>query len=144
MSDLPAHHAPVNCQLYKPNKQEASPMPSPKKTSNKGKTATAGKPATKAKTATRMPTATAGPAIEFRLFAPDAQEVCLTGDFSDWQPEACRMQRFKDGTWKKMLKLKPGRYEYRFVVDGQWWTDPENPQRQYNPFGQENSVLIVP
>jgi 1,4-alpha-glucan branching enzyme len=119
-------------------------MSSPKKSPNKEKAASPRKPAAKAKAAApRKPAAATAPSIEFRLFAPEAQEVCLAGDFSDWQPEDCRMRRFKDGTWKKMLKLKPGRYEYRFVVDGQWWTDPENPQRQYNPFGQENSVLTV-
>jgi len=119
-------------------------MPSPKKSSNKAKSVTPAKPATKTKAAaTRKPAAAAAPSIEFHLFAPEAQEVCLAGDFSDWQPDECRMRRFKDGTWKKMLKLKPGRYEYRFIVDGQWWTDPENPQRQHNPFGQENSVLNV-
>ncbi len=119
-------------------------MPSPKKSSIKAKASTTGKPTGKGKTATtRKPATAAAPSIEFRLFAPEAHEVCLAGDFSAWQPEECRMRRFKDGTWKKMLKLKPGRYEYRFVVDGQWWTDPENPQRQDNPFGQQNSVLLV-
>jgi len=54
------------------------------------------------------------------------------------------MRRLKDGSWKKSLKLNPGRYEYRFVVDGHWWTDPENPDRQENPYGQDNSVLVIP
>ncbi|NTV12963.1 MAG: glycoside hydrolase family 13 [Desulfobulbaceae bacterium] len=84
------------------------------------------------------------PSTEFSLFAPEAKEVLLTGEFCNWDGEGCRMRRFKDGSWKKSLKLKPGRYEYRFVVDGHWWTDPENPERQQNPFGQDNSVLIIP
>lgn len=83
------------------------------------------------------------PSTEFHLYAPEADEVLLAGDFCDWQGEKCRMRRFKDGHWKKSLKLKPGRYEYRFVVDGHWWSDPANPQRQENPFGQENSVIHV-
>jgi len=119
-------------------------MPSPPKSPKRAKASSTRKPAAQNKAATpRKPAAATAPSIEFHLFAPEAQDVCLAGDFSDWQPEDCRMRRFKDGTWKKKMKLKPGRYEYRFVVDGQWWTDPENPQRQYNPFGQENSVLIV-
>ena len=116
-------------------------MPSPSKPPAQRKPA---QKAVKAKSGVRQSAATAAPSIEFRLFAPEAHEVCLAGDFSDWQPEECRMRHFKDGSWKKKLKLKPGRYEYRFVVDGHWWTDPENPHRQYNPYGQENSVLIVP
>jgi len=83
------------------------------------------------------------PSTEFTLFAPEAKEVVLTGEFCDWAGEGCRMRRFKDGNWKKSLKLKPGRYEYRFVVDGHWWTDPANPERQQNPFGQDNSVLVI-
>jgi 1,4-alpha-glucan branching enzyme len=119
-------------------------MPSPRKSPDQARPATPRKTATKAKAAARKPAVASTPSIEFHLFAPEAQTVCLAGDFSDWQPEDCRMRRFKDGTWKKTLRLKPGRYEYRFVVDGHWWTDPENPQRQHNPFGQENSVLVVP
>ncbi len=83
-------------------------------------------------------------AAEFKLFAPAAQEVFLVGDFCNWQGDDCPMRRLKDGSWKKSLKLNPGRYEYRFVVDGHWWTDPENPDRQENPYGQHNSVLIIP
>ncbi len=119
-------------------------MATPKKAQPAGKTA-GGKKTAKPKTATgdRKSTTKTNPSTEFHLYAPEAGQVSLAGDFSDWQPEAYPMRRFKDGNWKKSLKLKPGRYEYRFVVDGQWWTDPENPSRQYNPYGQENSVLIV-
>lgn len=96
---------------------------------------------TKAKAAgTKTKTA---PSIEFMLFAPDAQDVHLVGDFNDWSGSEYRMRRFKDGTWKKKVKLKPGRYEYRFMVDGNWWTDPENPQRQQNAFGSDNSVVTI-
>ncbi len=53
------------------------------------------------------------------------------------------MRKFKDGKYVKMLKLKPGRYEYQFIVDGQWRTDPANPNRQSNSFGSENSVIEI-
>lgn len=102
------------------------------------------KPAASTKKAASRPAATPLPATEFRLFAPEAKEVSLVGDFCDWQGDECPMRRAKDGSWKKRLQLHPGRYEYRFVVDGHWWTDPENPARQQNPYGQDNSVLIVP
>jgi len=38
----------------------------------------------------------------------------------------------------------PGRYEYRFVVDGQWRDDPACTERVPNGFGSENCVLRVP
>ena len=107
------------------------------------KTAPAKAAPTKAATTKAASKSPERPATEFSLFAPEAKEVLLTGDFCNWDGESCRMRRFKDGSWRKSLKLKPGRYEYRFVVDGHWWTDPDNPQRQQNPFGQDNSVLEI-
>jgi 1,4-alpha-glucan branching enzyme len=85
----------------------------------------------------------AAPSTEFAVYAPEAQEVQLVGDFNEWNGVDFKMRRFKDGTWKKKVKLKPGRYEYRFVVDGSWWTDPENPFRQQNAFGSDNSVVDI-
>ena len=85
------------------------------------------------------------PSTVFSLYAPDVKEVYLAGDFNDWQPDAkdYRLRRFKGDVWKKMLKLKPGRYEYQFVVDGQWWCDPENDNRVPNPYCTENCVIEV-
>jgi hypothetical protein len=42
------------------------------------------------------------------------------------------------------LMLRSGQYEYRFVVDGRWSEDPRASQRVANPYGDFNSVLIVP
>ena len=39
--------------------------------------------------------------------------------------------------------LKPGRYEYRFVVNEAWTDDPVTHNRIPNPFGGYNSVLSV-
>jgi len=39
--------------------------------------------------------------------------------------------------------LTPGRYEYRFLVDGQWRNDPECAECVANPFGSENCVIHV-
>ncbi|MDA8163676.1 MAG: isoamylase early set domain-containing protein [Desulfobacteraceae bacterium] len=85
----------------------------------------------------------AAASTEFTVYAPEAREVQLVGDFNDWNGADYKMRRFKDGTWKKKVKLQPGRYEYRFVVDGDWWTDPENPDRQPNAYGSENSVATI-
>ncbi len=98
---------------------------------------TAKTPAKKARTRKRRPS------TKFELHAPGAREVFLVGDFNDWDTNAFRMRRFKDGTFKKSVQLKPGRYEYLFLVDGQWWTDPAHTHRTPNPFGTENSVIEV-
>jgi hypothetical protein len=48
-----------------------------------------------------------------------------------------------DGKWAKELTLPDGRYEYRFVVDGAWVSDPNAREAAPNPFGTANSVLRV-
>ena len=61
----------------------------------------------------------------------------------DWQADCCRMQRASGGTWKGSVLLAPGRYEYRFIVDGQWRDDPNCVQRVPNAFGGSNCVVEV-
>jgi hypothetical protein len=39
--------------------------------------------------------------------------------------------------------LPAGRYEYRFVVDGQWMSDPSAREYVQNTFGSTNCVLVV-
>jgi len=85
------------------------------------------------------------PSTEFSLYAPDAQTVYLAGDFNGWQPDMkeYRLRKYKGGTWKKKVNLKAGRYEYQFVVDGEWWCDPANDNRVTNPYCTQNSVIEV-
>ena len=75
----------------------------------------------------------------------DAQagEVCIAGSFNDWHPSVTPMIRLGEGKWAKELALPPGRYEYRFVVDGQWVDDPAARDAAPNPYGGMNAVLIV-
>ncbi|MDH3393137.1 MAG: isoamylase early set domain-containing protein [Desulfobulbaceae bacterium] len=80
---------------------------------------------------------------EFSLIAPEAKEVFLVGEFNDWNGDGFKMRRYKNGVFKKKTKLQPGKYEYRFVVDGEWWNDPNNPNRRANSFGSENSVMDI-
>jgi 1,4-alpha-glucan branching enzyme len=81
--------------------------------------------------------------IEFSLDMPDAQQVILMGDFNRWDPKTHPMRRDVDGVWRKIVMIFPGRYEYRFWVDGEWHNDPNNLQRCPNCFGSENNVIEV-
>ena len=74
---------------------------------------------------------------------PEAQEVAIAGSFNNWHPSVTPMIRLHDGQWAKELSLAPGRYEYRFVVDGQWVDDPAATELIPNPFGTPNAVLVV-
>jgi 1,4-alpha-glucan branching enzyme len=69
------------------------------------------------------------------------KKVQLVGDFSEWKPMA--MGKQKDGSFATVMKLKPGTYEYKFIVDGQWRVDPDNGAWALNPFGTLNSVATV-
>jgi hypothetical protein len=45
---------------------------------------------------------------------------------------------------EERLTLPPGRYEYKFIVDAAWTTDPAGTQEVPNAFGTTNSVVEVP
>jgi len=74
----------------------------------------------------------------------DSSEVFLCGDFNQWSPQSLRMiRRDGSGRWEKRLTLLPGRYEYRFIVDGKWMSDPHAPAEVPNQYGSCNSVVEV-
>lgn len=81
--------------------------------------------------------------VSFRLEAAEAREVFLAGDFNGWDKTKHPMARGKDGFWTKTLVLEPGRYGYKFIVDGEWQRDPVNPEVAENPFGTLNSIMTV-
>jgi 1,4-alpha-glucan branching enzyme len=81
--------------------------------------------------------------VTFMLDAPQAGEVCLMGDFNNWDALKHPMKRGKNGIWGKIVYLPPGRYEYKFLVDGRWNLDPEIRQLCRNCYGTSNNFIIV-
>lgn len=81
--------------------------------------------------------------ITFTLNADQAARVALVGDFNKWNETAHPMKKNKNGAWEKILMLGSGRYEYKFLVDGQWQIDPHNKQVCRNSFGTINNILMV-
>jgi len=81
--------------------------------------------------------------VPFEFLAQEAQEVYLAGGFNDWDTSSNPMKKDKKGVWKTALSLKPGKYEYRFLVDGNWKNDPSCCDCVPNEFGSENCVRIV-
>ncbi len=73
----------------------------------------------------------------------DVKTVSVVGTFNGWDPEKGRMRKQKDGTFRRKETLPPGRHEYKFYVDGQWFVDPEADGRVQNTFGTENSTVLV-
>ncbi|CAL9156394.1 protein FLOURY ENDOSPERM 6, chloroplastic-like [Musa acuminata AAA Group] len=69
-----------------------------------------------------------------------ASEVLLAGSFDGWTGQR-RMERSSSGVFSLQLKLYPGRYEIKFIVDGVWKVDPLRPIVRNS--GHENNLLIV-
>ncbi len=81
--------------------------------------------------------------VLFEYYAPGASNVYVAGAFNEWDREQCPLQSETGGWWRRKLKLESGRYEYRYLVDGNW----ENDQRPVvcvpNAFGTWNCVVEV-
>ena len=71
------------------------------------------------------------------------RELQIAGDFNDWIPDYLVETRSFNGTVQKVLKIPPGAYQYRVIIDGEWQEDPVNPVRVPNDMGGTNSVLRV-
>jgi 1,4-alpha-glucan branching enzyme len=103
-----------------------------------------GKPKKTARTRTsKKPIQPKTKQVAFRWTIMGANTVNVAGEFNNWDRQAHPLKKAKDGTWKVTLRLKPGSYEYMFVVDGQWRDDPLNPNRVPDPLGGFNSACEV-
>jgi len=80
--------------------------------------------------------------VTFTIEAPAATRVQLAGDFNDWRPAGGEMEAVGP-VWKKTVKLAPGRYRYRYVIDGEWHSDPHNAAVEPSPFGGVDSLLVL-
>ena len=81
--------------------------------------------------------------VALKLIAPYANKVSVAGDFNNWDVNANPMKKDWKDDWKATLNLKPGRYEYKFYVDGSWQNDPSCNSNVPNQFGSTNCVLEV-
>lgn len=71
--------------------------------------------------------------------------VAIAGDFNSWNPGDNLLEDPNgDGVWTGTLKLKPGRYEYMFVLDGKKWVPDPNALRYVKDgFGNKNAILEI-
>ena len=80
--------------------------------------------------------------VLFTVHADKGKAVYLAGEFNDWNPTAKKLA-FKAGVYSAKIKLAPGSYQYKFVIDGTWCADPENANAVPNDQGTFNSVVTV-
>ena len=79
----------------------------------------------------------------FKLYGhKNAKKVILAGSFNKWDENLFAMNKVENG-WEITLEIKPGSYQYRFIVDGNWIEDPYNPDKVENEYGEYNSVINI-
>ena len=82
--------------------------------------------------------------VDFFLNLPGAKLACVAGTFNDWDTSRTPLHKEANGSWKATVWLPPGRYEYKFVIDGaQWLSDPGAKESVPNQFGSTNSIVVV-
>ncbi|KAI5437631.1 protein PTST homolog 2, chloroplastic isoform X1 [Lathyrus oleraceus] len=70
----------------------------------------------------------------------NASEVFLVGSFDGWSSQR-KMEKSDTGIFSVILQLYPGKYEIKFIVDGEWKIDPLRPVVNNN--GYVNNLLVV-
>ena len=82
-------------------------------------------------------------AVEFHASFPQAKRVSVAGDFNKWNVKENPLKKDSKGNWNGWVALKPGRYQYRFYVDGKWADDSQAKETVSNGLGSKNAVLEV-
>ena len=79
--------------------------------------------------------------VLLRVRAPEAAQVELMGDFTNWEPVA--LARAADGAWERAFALVPGTYRFNVRRDGGAWEVPAGVSALEDDFGGEAGLLIV-
>lgn len=70
----------------------------------------------------------------------DAKKVILSGSFDNWSTDKIQMIPTDSG-WIAQVKLAPGKYWYKFIIDGDWDIDRDNQINENDGEGNINSVF---
>lgn len=71
----------------------------------------------------------------------DASIVALAGTFNNWD-QSQLVCNHEGGEWVCRVDLEPGEYSYKFIVDGNWVLDPDNPNTVEDEAGNTNNVFV--
>lgn len=87
------------------------------------------------------PTGETAAGTVFEWTATEAREsVKVTGTFTNWVDHIdCEGE---GSAWKASVTLAPGKYLYKYIVDGEWCYDLEKPS-ETDESGNVNNVVIV-
>lgn len=85
-----------------------------------------------------------GSGVLFSVYEPNAKQVYLAGDFNNWSPnEAFMYDSDGNGLWQRVIPLKNGRHRYKYVVDGEYIVDPNNPSTEADEIGTPYSLVEI-
>jgi enterochelin esterase family protein len=72
----------------------------------------------------------------------DAEAVAIFGSFNNWSPTKNYCTKEVDG-WVCRIDLGPGKYTYKFLIDGEGLLDPNNSATEDDGNGHTNSVIVI-
>jgi hypothetical protein len=107
--------------------------------------ATGGAPAAPKVTASGPNVTPDGVVFNFKTEGRD-KKIFLAGSFNEWNPSNAQYLMKDDdgdGVWSITVKLAPGTYQYKYVIDGKWTQDPYGPAEAADGFGGRNSQFEV-
>ena len=82
--------------------------------------------------------------VLFHTNATAGSEVFVAGTFNNWDDHSIKLvDPLGDGNFYVMLMLTRGTFEYKYIINGTWQTDPEHNERVINAFGTFNNVIVV-
>ena len=81
--------------------------------------------------------------------ASDVEFICsgaenyvkVAGTWNNWKPQNLIYNQ-QDDTWMLSLNLKPGTYQYKYIIDGDWIHDPSKRWIEDDK-GNVNNVIVV-
>ncbi|MBK7172105.1 MAG: glycogen-binding domain-containing protein [Bacteroidales bacterium] len=70
------------------------------------------------------------------------KKVFISGSFNNWSTMQSPMIKTDSG-WIFKIWLKPGKYTYKYIIDGKWKQDPNNRLKEDDTQGGYNSIVFV-
>jgi hypothetical protein len=73
------------------------------------------------------------------------RNVAIAGSFNDWNTQSHYLKDDDgDGIWMIIIKLKPGRYSYMYIINGHQWLTPRGANEYIDDgFGGMNAIVNV-
>ena len=81
--------------------------------------------------------------VLFAVWAPNAKGVSVIGDFNGWEPVPMKKAKKAGSPFRVKARMpKNGEYQFRYYVDGAYWTNDDRADAYWpNEFGEDNSVV---